>query len=100
MFVPPRIAMHREQSKVLVNWRILIALNCMIISGCGTSQAPLAGGRPISHWVQALNDPNPKVRKEAAFKLGNVGASDASVIPALIAALKDSDSQGRRADAA
>ncbi len=74
---------------------ILIAVCCIHVGGCGKPQAPLAGGKPVSHWVQALSDPDAKARQEAAFKLGNVGSSDASVIPALIGALKDSDARVR-----
>ena len=74
---------------------ILIVAGCILANGCGNSQAPLAGGKPISHWIQASSDSDAKVRREAVFKLGNVGSSDASVIPNLIAALKDSDSQVR-----
>jgi HEAT repeat protein len=65
-------------------------------SGCQNSQPTLSGGKPVSHWVQALRDPDPKVRKEAAFKLGNVGTLDPSVLPALIEALKDRDAGVRR----
>jgi HEAT repeat protein len=79
---------------VPVKW-LLIAWGCILAGGCGKIQPPLAGGKPVGHWVQALSDPDAKMRKEAVFKLGNVGSSDASVIPALIGALKDSDSRVR-----
>jgi HEAT repeat protein len=55
----------------------------------------LAGGHEVSHWVTALRDPNPKVRREAVLKLGNVGDADPSVPEALAQALEDSDSQVR-----
>jgi HEAT repeat protein len=74
---------------------ILIAAGCIFANGCGNSQPSLAGGKPVSHWVRMLSDSDPKTRKEAVFKLGNVGSSDASVIPALIEVLKDSDSRVR-----
>jgi len=74
---------------------ILIVAGCIFSSGCGNPQTPLAGGKPVSHWIQALGDSDAKVRKEAVFKLGNVGSSDASVIPALTGALKDSDARVR-----
>jgi HEAT repeat protein len=72
---------------------ILIAVGCIFAGGCGNRQAPLAGGKPVSHWIQALSDPDAKVRKEAVFKLGNVGSSDPAAIPALIGALQDSDAR-------
>jgi len=49
----------------------------------------------MNHWVQALSDPDPKLRKKAAEKLGNVGSSDPAVVPALREALKDKDADVR-----
>jgi HEAT repeat protein len=69
----------------------VLVLLVIVVCGCNKGQPPLAGGKPVSHWVQALDDPDPKVRKTAAAKLGNVGTADAAALPALIKALKDKD---------
>src|SRR5205807_393904 len=53
------------------------------------------GGKPVEHWVNALNDPDPRLRKTAAMKLGNIGQADPAVLPALEAALQDRDSSVR-----
>ena len=37
----------------------------------------------------------PRLRKKAVFKWGNIGSSDATVFPALIEALRDSDARVR-----
>ena len=42
-----------------------------------------------------MNDPRPKVRREAVLKLGNVGDTDPSVADAMARALGDADSQVR-----
>ena len=68
------------------------------LSGCGKTEPTLAGGKPVSFWVQALHDPDAKLRKKAAFKLGNVGPTDPTALPALIEALHDADA-GVRAEA-
>jgi HEAT repeat protein len=47
----------------------------------------MAGGK----WAEALHSPEAKIRKRAAFTLGNIGWSDPVVLPALIEALKDAD---------
>jgi HEAT repeat protein len=47
----------------------------------------MAGGK----WAEALRDPDAKLRKKAAFTLGNIGPSDPAVLPALIGALEDAD---------
>jgi HEAT repeat protein len=64
---------------------------------CGCSQAPpLSGGKPVAHWVSALADPSPKVRKTAVCKLGNAGAADGEAWSALCGALRDRDAGVRR----
>ena len=63
----------------------------VLASGCGQTQPTLAGGKPVSHWLQALQDPDPKVRKTAVSKLGNVGTADPAALPAVIGSLKDPD---------
>lgn len=75
--------------------RLLFILVCLV-GGCSKAEPTLAGGKPVSHWVQALQSPDARLRKQAAFKLGNVGPADPAALPALIGALKDRDSVVRR----
>jgi HEAT repeat protein len=76
-----------------VSGMVLLALSA---AGCGPARPTLAGGKPVRHWTEALRDPSPKVRQEAAAKLGNVGPSDPAALPALRAALNDADAGVRR----
>jgi HEAT repeat protein len=78
--------------RILMGGSILI---CLLI-GCGQPKAMLAGGKPVSHWLKALQNPDPKVRKTAVIKLGNIGPADAAALPAINGALKDSDAAVRR----
>src|SRR6516162_3731822 len=71
--------------------RILLVILLLPLCGCGRTQPTMAGGK----WAEALRDPDPKVRKKAAFTLGNIGPSDLAVLPALLGAMKDSDPQVR-----
>jgi HEAT repeat protein len=64
--------------------------------GCGKAQPTLAGGKPVSYWVEATHNPDPRVRKQAVFKLGNVGPTDPAALPAVTEALKDTDAGVRR----
>jgi HEAT repeat protein len=66
------------------------------LSGCRPAAPPLSGGKPVSHWLEALKDPNPQQRKTAVFKLGNIGPTNPAVGPALLEALKDGDAAVRR----
>jgi HEAT repeat protein len=79
--------------KVLIGAAALLA---GLALGCGEARPTLAGGKPVSHWTGAIRDPNPKVRREAAAKLGNVGPADPAALPALTGALKDPDAGVRR----
>jgi len=77
--------------------RILVAAGLLaLLCGCNQHQPSLSGGKPVDHWVSLLRDsPDPKVRKEAAFKLGNVGSTDPAVLSALCGAIKDGDAAVR-----
>src|SRR5262245_15648149 len=66
---------------------ILIVILLLASSGCGPAQPTMAGAR----WAEALRDPDVRVRKKAAFTLGNIGPSDPARPPALMGALKDAD---------
>jgi HEAT repeat protein len=72
---------------------LFVAVFVVLLAGCSREAPPtLAGGKPVSHWVEALqSSPDAMLRKEAAFKLGNVGPTDPTALPALVVALKDRD---------
>jgi HEAT repeat protein len=75
---------------------VLAGLLLVICGGCGPKPPTLAGGKPVQHWVETLeHSTDVKQRKEAAFKLGNVGTAEPAAFPALVAALKDSDAKVR-----
>jgi len=71
----------------------LLVLLCLI--GCTKSQPMLAHGKPVQHWVDALQDKDVNKRVKAVEVLGNVGVADASAIPALTTALKDREARVR-----
>jgi len=74
----------------------MVVILLVFLQGCSQSPPTLSGGRPVSHWVEALRSSDAKSRKEAAFKLGNVGPTDPTALPALLGALKDRDAVVRR----
>ena len=76
---------------------VVIALALVFTAGCGPAAPTMAGGKSVSHWVEALHDPDPKKREEAVEKLGNVGTADAAAYPALVGALKDPSARVRGA---
>jgi HEAT repeat protein len=76
---------------------LFVAALFAAFAGCSQPPPTLSGGKTVSHWAETLkNSPNAKGRKEAAFKLGNVGSTDPAAFPALIGALKDTDAGVRR----
>src|SRR5216683_2590444 len=80
--------------------RQMIALTAIAVAvavcGCGRATPTLAGGKPVHHWVEALQSPDASTRKHAVSKLGNVGRADPEAFPALLGALKDRDAGVRR----
>jgi HEAT repeat protein len=83
---------------MIIRHTITLALLAATVAACGCGRATptLAGGKPVSHWVQALQSPDAATRKHAVTKLGNVGRADPEAFPALLGALKDRDAAVRR----
>jgi HEAT repeat protein len=77
--------------------QVVLLAAALALGGCGKAPPTLAHGKPVAHWVQALQDPDVRVRRKAADVLGNVGAVDGAVVPALARAVKDRDVGVRRA---
>jgi HEAT repeat protein len=78
--------------------RVVISLSLLVIAlgGCSRPRAPLtAGGKPVSHWVGLVKDPDARQRVRAVKELGRVGTADAAALPALTASLKDADARVR-----
>ena len=74
---------------------IMTATVVISLGGCTTTPTPDSGAR-VQHWINTLRQPDAKQRKQAAFKLGNLALTDpATVVPALIRALKDDDAAVR-----
>ncbi|HEV3145684.1 MAG TPA: HEAT repeat domain-containing protein [Gemmataceae bacterium] len=67
--------------------QILFIILLIALIGCAKEPPKMAGAK----WADALHDRDAKVRKKAAFTLGNIGPSDPAVLPALMEALKDTD---------
>jgi HEAT repeat protein len=74
----------------------LLTLMAVSLTGCGKAST-VVHGKPVSHWVEALRGPDAKERKRAVEALGNVGAADPDVVPALVGAVKDRDPAVRAA---
>jgi HEAT repeat protein len=79
---------------------LLVLLVVGALAGCGKEKEPVTShGKPVSHWLDALKDPDPARRKKAVKALGHVGISDPAAVQAVSGALKDEDA-GVRAQAA
>jgi HEAT repeat protein len=69
----------------------VVFLLALLPLACGKQQELTSHGQPVGHWVEELKNSDPKARKKAVTALGNVGAADPAVVPALASALKDAD---------
>src|SRR5262249_16268783 len=79
------------ESAVLGQKFLLVCLLVLSL-GCGKKEA-LYKEKPAGYWVQALQDPNAQVRREAAVALGSLKAKQA--IQDIIRSLKDTDARVR-----
>ena len=75
---------------------VLIGVLGVLAIGCAKPQSTLAGGKPVSFWLEALDNADARLRKTAVTKLGNVGSSDPAAYPAVVTALGDKDAGVRR----
>jgi HEAT repeat protein len=64
--------------------------------GCGPALEPIAGGKPVDHWIEASQNEDPKVRVEAIKKLGNIGNKVPEAISTIIDALADKSAAVRK----
>jgi vesicle coat complex subunit len=63
----------------------------LVLAGCAEKPAPLAGGKPFDHWLDAARHADPKARAQAIAKLGNIGAANERVDSVLLEATTDRD---------
>ena len=77
----------RAMQRISISVVAIAFVGAMFLGGCGKAPPKLA----VNKWTDALRDPESRVRKKAAFKLGNIGRTDPTAVPALIDALKDAD---------
>lgn len=92
-------AMYRNQMTTAVALALTaVALALIVFVGCYRDEhAPmLAGGREVKSWLAALHDPDPRLRRQAVLKLGNVGDADPTAAEGLAEALRDTDALVRR----
>jgi HEAT repeat protein len=68
---------------------LLVAGLLVLAGGCAKAPPTLAHGKPVGHWVQALQGPDAQQRQQAARVLGNVGPGDPAAVPALARAAAD-----------
>ena len=74
------------QHFTLAGWLVLALL--LIETPAAASEA-LYDGQTVSHWQAALKNPDPKVRRRAAYALGTIGPAAAPAVSALNDALAD-----------
>ena len=84
---------------VVLTLRVRTTLTAILVItaiGCGKTQPPpQSGGRTAGYWAEVLQEPDVELRRKAATKLGTLILIDPVAMPALLDALKDSDTEVR-----
>jgi HEAT repeat protein len=70
---------------------LLLTGMLLVPLGCSPAAPTLAHGKPVTHWLEELRQPDALQRKKAVQVLGNVGPANPAVVPALTSAVKDRD---------
>jgi HEAT repeat protein len=85
---------------VIANLWACAVLPAFLAVGCGKKELPRSGGRTASYWARVLQeDESVELRTKAATKLGPLVLIDKAAMPALFAALKDTEADVRSAAA-
>jgi HEAT repeat protein len=74
-----------------------LAVTLLFLIGCGSSAPTTVHGKSFEYWLEALHDPDARIRIKAVESLGNVGADNPSTVPALIRVLDDREARVRGA---
>ena len=82
-----------------MRWLSFFAMSLPLLAGCAKTQPTRLHGKAAGEWIQAAQSADAGKRKKAVEKLGNAGAVDPGIIPALTAALQDRDAEVRLAAA-
>jgi|SRR5579872_1389719 len=70
---------------------------CFFLASCsGKSEPLMSHGKPVTHWLEELKNPDSQARKKAVVALGHVGKADEAVIPALIGVVTEDQSSAVR----
>jgi HEAT repeat protein len=74
-----------------------LAVILLFLIGCGTQPPTTVHGKSFEYWLEALHDPDARIRIKAVESLGNVGTDNPATVPALIKALDDREARVRAA---
>lgn len=66
-----------------------------IASWAAEKAEPSHDGKPLSHWLKALNEGNAASRAKAAESLGKIGPAARDAVPDLVRAVRDADEELR-----
>ena len=75
---------------------LVIALS-FFLNGCGSRNPTTVHGKSVDYWLDSLHHSDARIRKKAIAALGNVGADNPLIVPALTATLEDRDATVRGA---
>ena len=76
---------------------VIFGFVASLLTGCGAKEPYRSGGRTGAYWMQALKQPDVKLRRKAALKIGPIMVTHDACRSAAIEALRDEDAQVRLA---
>ena len=76
---------------------VLLVIAIFFLIGCGSQSSTTVHGKSFEYWLEALHDPDLRIRIKAVESLGNVGVENPATVPALIKTLDDREARVRGA---
>ena len=93
----PHLAASRSGSLALRHGALVIISLSFFLSGCGSRTPTTVHGKSVDYWLDSLHNSDARMRQKAVEALGNVGADNPLIVPALTATLEDRDANVRGA---
>jgi HEAT repeat protein len=82
----------------MIEKRCLVLLVCtaILFIGCNRKEEVIYQGKPLSAWIEMLEDSNPRTRFSAVNAVGKIGPEAREAIPALIETIRQTRNHDKR----
>lgn len=90
--------MPRRKDPEMIEKRCLVLLLCIVLLsiGCKKPEETIYQGKPLSAWINMLENPNPVTRYTAIKAIGEIGPKAKQAIPQLVETIRETRNRDKR----